>query len=624
MRKLLLLLALALPLYARSLHWRTFDVEAHLDRDGRLHVRERQAMVFDGDWNGGERSFNLRSRQSLTIDGVTRVDGGVVTPLQKGSLDFVDQWDFAGSDNVIRWRSRMPSDPPFENRELTYVIEVTYSNILEPLDDGSYRLDHDFGMSDRNGPIERYTLNLTFDPIWYGAEPARLEQNNVVPGEGAVVTRTLRYAGAARPAGVEKRTPKWVGRTAVLLFVAGVAFFVLRVLAQERGRGRFAPVVAKLDEEVLALQPEVAGAAWDRKVGPAEVAAVLARLAQEKKIATHVEGKKTLHMKLLVDRSDLEGYERALVSAMFVNGDSTDTDAIRRHYASSGFDPAEKIRNGVEARLGALRAWTGDDHQMSVKTHVWSILGALALLIGSIFVAMTEAEITFVFLTAIVGAIFCGIGCGIAKALSKSIVRGPIGLLFFPLLFLAIGTLPFVIASLKAGALGIHPPLLFAQLLWSLAWARLMTELLQVRDSVQRIAFRKRIAGLRQYFINELARPQPALRDAWYPHLLAFGLGHNVDRWFRSHAAPAAGTDTTSSWSSSSSSSSSFSGSSSPSTGWTGGGGAFGGAGASGSWAVAAAGMASGVAAPSSSGSGGGGGGGGGGSSSGGGGGGGW
>ncbi len=619
MRKLLLLLALALPLYARSLHWRTFDVEAHLDRDGLLHVRERQAMVFDGDWNGGERSFNLRSRQSIAIDRITRIDNGVETVVQKGDLSQVDQWDFAGSDSVIRWRSRLASDPPFENREVTYLLEVTYSNVLEPLGDGEYRLNHDFGMPAREGPIERFTLQVTFDPIWSNAEPAKLAQSNVLPGENAIVTRTLRYTGAAPPAGVEKRTPAWIGWSALLILGTVVVALAVRLLHEERERGRFVPILPKLDEEVLALKPEVAGAGWDRDVGAPEVAAVLARLAQEQKIATRVE-KKTLHMQLLVKRSDLAGYERDLVSAMFVSGDSTDTEKIRSHYRSSGFDPAAKIRDGVEAQLGALGAWKGGERPLGLKVSIWSIVGALVLLIGSIFVAMNETEIAFVAITAIVGAIFGGIASGVAYSLSKSIARGPVGLLFWPLLLLGIASVPFIITALNGGSFGIHPPLLAAQLLWMLAWARLVIGLLHSRDSVERIAFRKRVASLRQFFVEELARPQPALRDDWYPHLLAFGLGRNVDRWFRAHAAPGTRDTSTGSWAGSSSSSS-FSGTSSSSPSWTGGGGAFGGAGASGTWAIAAAGMASGVSAPSSSSSGGGGGGS---SSSGGGGGGGW
>ncbi|HET8796275.1 MAG TPA: hypothetical protein VFO89_01200, partial [Thermoanaerobaculia bacterium] len=362
-----------------------------------------------------------------------------------------------------------------------------------------------------------------------------------------------------------------------------------------------------------------AGAAWDRSVGPPEVAAVLARMAQEEKIATRVE-KKTLHMTLQTNRGALSGYERELVTAMFVNGDSTSTDQIRTHYSSRGFNPAEKIRSGIETKLAALPQWRGTDHSLRVKPHVWSLVVAFLLVGACVFVAMHELDIVFVFLTLFAGGILGGIAAGVARSLSKSVTRGPAGLLIPPLLLLTFAAAPFLVTTLNARALDLRPPLLIAQALWLIAWARLIFALLASPDSAEKIAFRKRIAGLREYFREELKKPQPALRDEWYPHLLAFGLGTNVDRWFRAHGGTAESTHG-SSWTSSSSSSSS--GSSSSSSSWTGGGGAFGGAGASGTWAVAAAGMAAGVSAPSSS-SGSGGGGGSSSSSSGGGGGGGW
>jgi uncharacterized membrane protein YgcG len=144
------------------------------------------------------------------------------------------------------------------------------------------------------------------------------------------------------------------------------------------------------------------------------------------------------------------------------------------------------------------------------------------------------------------------------------------------------------------------------------------------RERMQGIALRKRLASARRYFANEFGKPEPALRDEWFPYVLALGLDGESRRWFRSFGGASNDRSSSAGWSRSSGSSSS-SGSSGP-TGWTGGGGAFGGAGATASWAAAAGALSAGVAAPSSSSSGGssGGGGGGGSSSSGGGGGGGW
>src|SRR6266571_7384284 len=107
---LLLMLTIS-PAFGKSLYWRTFDVTARLDADGRLHVREQQMMVFDGDWNGGERRFNIRPGQSLDVQRIVRVENGADIPLTRGNLSQVDHWDFA-ANNVIRWRSRLPSDPP--------------------------------------------------------------------------------------------------------------------------------------------------------------------------------------------------------------------------------------------------------------------------------------------------------------------------------------------------------------------------------------------------------------------------------------------------------------------------------------------------------------------------------
>src|SRR4029453_14131804 len=56
----------------RELHWDSLEVTAHLNADGTITVAETQTIVFTGDWNGGERKFNIRPRQSLSLTGVYR------------------------------------------------------------------------------------------------------------------------------------------------------------------------------------------------------------------------------------------------------------------------------------------------------------------------------------------------------------------------------------------------------------------------------------------------------------------------------------------------------------------------------------------------------------------------
>ena len=64
----------ASPAAARELYWKSLEVGATLDGEGVLHVVERQHMVFTGDWNGGERRFDLRPGQEVELSRMTRID----------------------------------------------------------------------------------------------------------------------------------------------------------------------------------------------------------------------------------------------------------------------------------------------------------------------------------------------------------------------------------------------------------------------------------------------------------------------------------------------------------------------------------------------------------------------
>src|SRR5512142_2005178 len=127
---LVVLLALAaLPALGKSLYWPALGVTANLDRDGRLHVVERQVIMFDGDWNGGERSFRVATGQRIQFESIARVEGGVTHAMTGGDVDQVDHFKMFPGD-VLRWRSRMPDDPPFDHKQIEYVITYTLSNIL--------------------------------------------------------------------------------------------------------------------------------------------------------------------------------------------------------------------------------------------------------------------------------------------------------------------------------------------------------------------------------------------------------------------------------------------------------------------------------------------------------------
>ena len=130
---------------------------------------------------------------------------------------------------------------------------------------------------------------------------------------------------------------------------------------RETALGRFAPLppraaidAAWLEENVLAMLPEEAGALWDESIGAPEVAAVIARLAAENKIEARAEGKKLILKQARPDRPVL-GLREDLIQALFFDGDETDTDEIRKHYRGTGFDPAERSGKGSKKSSRSTR-----------------------------------------------------------------------------------------------------------------------------------------------------------------------------------------------------------------------------------------------------------------------------
>ncbi|MET0552733.1 MAG: hypothetical protein ABW221_06830 [Vicinamibacteria bacterium] len=621
---------------ARALHWKAIDVQARLDADGVLHVRERQLLVMTGDWNGGERVFRLEASQELTLERVTREDPetGAVHELREGDLSNVDEYGWTDG-RTLRWRSRAPSDPPFDGTSLVYVLEYALTGVLTQEGD-RYRLAHDFAFGARPGPIESHVVDLEIDPVWTVEPSHRLhsETGRLPPGAGHVVRLDLGFAGAGAPAHVRSRALQDRLHLALLLVPA---LLYLHLLVSEWRRGRFARLDPEavahpdwLERNVLAHPAEIVGALWDRNVGPDEVAALVARLSAQGTLRTRAEGKE-LHLELLVDRDALAGYERTLVDAFFPDGGpTTSTSAIRTHYRRTGvgFSPAEEIRAGVTEQVDRLLGPPG-------RRFPYWMLPTGALVAAAAVLALAPVppsqRLVAAFLLCFPLGILGSIGIGLGVVWRRRIDRGPLSTVFFLipgtlLLFLAwavVGASWEPLAFLSEGIEGsgaFAAPFRLASVLAVLGAVCAAVNAARTREGRRAVAFRKQIAAVRRYFARELDREEPSLRDEWFPYVLALGLDRQSRRWFERFGVvwSAGGTSPVRSSSGSSGSSSSAS-----PIGWTGGGGAFGGAGATASWATAVGALSAGVSAPSSSSSGGGGGGGGG-SSSGGGGGGGW
>ena len=632
----LLLLPLPARPQDRSLFWDELAVEARLDAEGTLHVRERQTMVFTGDWNGGERSFNLGLGHRLELVGLSRLDpatGREVPLVEDDSLAAVDQYAWANG-STLRWRSRLPSDPPFDRTAITYVVDYTLTYALQARGD-AYRLFHDFAFPERQGVIERFVLDLELDPAWQPASqlPSHLERRRLLPGESMELAAELRFQGDGRPRVIREASAAFrYAAFAAALVAMAVLWVGLR--RREKGLGRYLPPEAPsewdegwLAEHLFALRPEEAGALWDRRVGPAEVAAVLARLVAEGKLASEVRTRHglfverdVLHLRLVADRAAFLSYERQLIDKLFFDGRrETDTETVRKHYRTAGFNPAALIEDDLNRRLAKRPELRGKTASPGFRRTLSLLLAALTLFGLGAIPQWGRALATFV------AAVFCLVWFYVPGLIRASSWRDATARLDLrALAFLLPGLGAFGISAaiaffndwftplrLFTGTPGPLTALALAVLPVAI-WSSLLNNA-RSRDKPEAIRLRKRLAAARRLLGRELDSPAPRLRDEWLPYLLAFGLGSDVDRWFRAFGGGGGRAVSTASTTSTWGTSSSVGG------GWTGGGGAFGGAGATASWAAAATGLAAGVSSSSSSGGGGGGGG-----SSGGGGGGGW
>ena len=622
----------------RRLDWDELAVEARLADDARLHVTERHTIVFTGDWNGAERTFRLDPGQTLTLHRVQRYGPaqGDLAVLSQGSLGEVDRFNWV-EPGRLRWRSRLPSDPPFNQTRIVYVIRYTLAGIIERTLTG-YRLDHDFAFGDRPGDIRRFTLDLQLDPPWHTAArvPHGLVTGRLAPSEGWRVVLPLEHGGPGFPREAAWRRFALQSGSLAALAVFPV-FLIARLVVGERALGRFGgaarqPVSrADLERDIFAHPPEVIGAAWDGSVGAPEVGAVIARMVQEGKLRSEATPMGSLSLELRVDRETLHGYEKALVSGLFVDGDRTNTDKIQAHYQArgEGFNPASVLDREVSKRARELLGPNVPSKPW------WARLLTAAGVLAAMAVVATSTDPELVTMAAYIAGgmamlITFGMAAGLAGRWRVRLDWPAWVIVLFLLPATVVLAVPAVfvlrrdlgVSDLAAAGVTFLALVVFAAVI---AAAR-------SRESRRGLALRQRMFAARRYFEEQLRRPQPALDDAWFPYLVALGLDRQVEKWFRAHPA-AARLDSPDPDDSSAFPSTSTSTSRSSSSGptWPGGGGSFGGAGASSTWVAALGGVAAGVAAPASvsggdggGSSGGGGGGGGGGSSSGGGGGGGW
>jgi len=374
---------------------------------------------------------------------------------------------------------------------------------------------------------------------------------------------------------------------AIAALLLGALLVAAGWLRREGALRRAAPLPAEadidsawLEQHVFSLPPELVGAAYDRHVAGPELAAVLARMCGESKLASRVaagaRGWNNLELWLLVERDELTGYERELVDRLFASRKTTSGDRLREEHGATGFDPASVLRPSLseasDAALGIrpLRRWP-----------LWLAFAAAAG--GLALTARADvASIVAVLAAAAIG-VFGPLGGALVFAprfhrdAAKSAARARACLLSAGGSLVALGALIAALPSLPPLApLGVAACGLLGAVLAARAAAS--------RESADGVALRRNLFAARRFFASELERPEPRLRDEWLPYLIALELTSEIERWYpaygrietaarRQRQAPRAEPEHAAA------------------PPWTGGAGGIGGIGPSAPWIAAAAGL---------------------------------
>ena len=236
-------------------------------------------------------------------------------------------------------------------------------------------------------------------------------------------------------------------------------------------------------------------------------------------------------LRLKADRSAFEGHERTLVDALFFDGRrETSTEDVRAHYQETGFDPVASIRPELEDRVRVLLEAGDAPRLIGLPGVVW-YLACAGLLLDAWYRGETEAFLPlFVGIGALVVA---GItrGAGVIFRSRMDWGRRAALLCLLPALAVAAATAVFLWLYVARGVVDLSLLTLIAIVGLALWVTYNAIRGLQSRISRTAVAMRKNLTAGREFFSAELRRPHAALRDEWYPWLLALGLGKEADDW---------------------------------------------------------------------------------------------
>ena len=519
------------------------EIVAHLDNAGLLHVAEDQTVEMRPSVEKLSRDFGIGAGQRIVLTGLWRIDEqGQRVPLAPAKDPKPDEYAFyptwirwtppaaAGSD-LVTHRYRLEYDlvnavvPAWDLPNGDKALDGLHDSFWRPDERAKrlvpvwreawpgltrrYRLDHDvlFPGRDDTGPgMNELHYQLAYDNAWSLVDEDR-DIGVPTPRVDYRVRRTLEYRPAGRPPGVNLLMPAL--RMVGFLLCVPLAGIVLRLASAAFGRlmslGAAPTDVALFESAAMAEPPEVSAQRLRGDVSAPTFEDLIVRLATERRLSLEVPERTSedeileTRLRLQVEREKLHPYEREVVDALFGSAREVTPAELRKR--AEPFDGDE----AVDAAFARAKLARPRPSFLAKGLGLLLFFGGVALCVLSLTYQYVEVPY----------ALFAGVGAGFL------LTAIPLPLLLLIVLVLVLGLVPNV---------PMHPAAYWGISLLLLAgYAARRFSIVSRRDDVGR-----RYDDLRRAYLwaaGELKKPRPALRDAWLPHLQAYGLSPQIEAW---------------------------------------------------------------------------------------------
>jgi hypothetical protein len=576
---LCILLFLSGHLDAQAGHTTKIEVAGHLDDDGHFHVVEIHHITIGKGSDSDFRVFGLGADQSIVLKGITRIsDDGTETPLVNQGVEGPDQYRYYPRGHVYYRYPSVTEDTTFLYRfeyELVNAVspawgigagwgpltpEFNFESSWKrwqtliadakeawPEPERRYRLDHDVLFPEQAGMNAAFEIDydLAFDSAWREVH-RDAPLGRPTAGVDYRVRRLFEYLPVRAPPSAAANREATTRLGAVLAVLAtGPLLFVAILLVEFLTSDNRQIDSHEVAERLAALTPEEVQAWLEDEPPQISLEGMLSRMASEKKLVIDVDqppadgrdqpGEVLYHgsnatevdpspddgrtaevrLQLLLPRESLPPLERACVEEVFdEDGDFTTSERVNHRIQESGRDLFNAVRNLLSR--AEEKEWTSS----SLLTVPLLLLGMWASF-GQ--VTLLERDHDFVPIL-IVNTLALGLIVAWPKRWwhAGRVKRG----LLLPLVLLAalFFSLHFTInrpypAQMWAGSAICILAYYLAQLINS----RL--------PSHERGRIVRDLMRIRRYAQGELKKQTPRLHDRWVPHLLALGLGSDIERW---------------------------------------------------------------------------------------------